>query len=94
MPAISAQEPVSVIAARLASFSTPAVAEGNEGRFVFGNRQMVYRAWYDRSEFLSESKERSSDDLPPVYQSPIVRTVATRFYDDGPHLPLPFPDSD
>lgn len=34
------------------------------------------------------------DELPPVYQFPIVRTVPTKFFDAGRHQPLRFPDSD
>lgn len=33
------------------------------------------------------------DELPPVYQSPIVRTVSVTFHYTGRHPPLPFPDS-
>ena len=36
----------------------------------------------------------AEDELPPVYQFPIVRTVSTKFFDAGRHQPLPFPDSD
>ncbi len=35
-----------------------------------------------------------SEDLPPVYQFPVVRTVKTVFYEAGRLQPLPFPDSD
>jgi len=76
------------------SFSTLGQAEGREGRLVLGNCRAVYRAWYNRSEYLTRRQEEPSDELPAVYQSPIVRTVDTTFYDAGRHQPLPFPDSD
>jgi hypothetical protein len=76
------------------SSATQEYAEGREGRLVFGTRQAVYRAWYDRSEYLTRQKEEPSDELPAVYQPPIVRTVSTTFYDAGRHQPLPFPESD
>ena len=82
--------------ARLEGISnvTEEYAEGREGHLVIWNRQAVYRAWYDRSEYLARQQEEPSDELPAVYQAPIVRTVSTTFYHAGRHLPLPFPDSD
>ena len=96
MPAIAPPpEPVAIMARfESSSFSTLEHAEGREGRLVSGNRQAVYRAWYDRSEYLTRRQELPTDELPAVYQSPIVRTVSTTFYDAGRHQPLPFPDSD
>jgi len=96
MPAIAPPpEPVAIMARPEGiRFATQEYAEGREGRLVVGNRQAVYRAWYDRSEYLTPQKEEPSDELPAVYQSPIVRTVSTTFYDDGRHQPLPFPDLD
>jgi hypothetical protein len=42
--------------------------------------------------------ESSHDDLPenmpPVFQFPVVATVQARFYKAGRHEPLPFPESD
>lgn len=32
------------------------------------------------------------DDLPPVIQSPIVRTVKAKFVHEGKWEPLPMPD--
>jgi hypothetical protein len=32
------------------------------------------------------------DDLPPVYQSPIYKIVKTKFYKDGNHKAISFPD--
>jgi len=37
--------------------------------------------------------ETQDDELPPVYQFPIVRTVIASFYEAGRHPALPFPDS-
>jgi hypothetical protein len=34
------------------------------------------------------------DELPPVCQPPVVRTVSAAFHYVGRHPPLPFPDSD
>lgn len=34
------------------------------------------------------------DDLPPVYQFPVVGTVQATFVEAGRHDPLPFPDQD
>lgn len=36
----------------------------------------------------------SSDELPAVYQPPILQLVNTKFYEAGQHQPLPFPASD
>jgi hypothetical protein len=96
MPAIAPPpEPVAILARHEGiSYATQEYAEGREGRLVVGNLQAVYRAWYGRSEYLTRQKEEPSDELPAVYQAPIVRTVSTTFYDAGRHQPLPFPDSD
>jgi hypothetical protein len=96
MPAIAPPpEPVAIMA-RLEDISYPIqeYAEGREGRLVSSNRQAAYRAWYNRSEYLKRHQEESRDELPAVYQAPIVRTIRTTFYDAGQHQPLPFPDSD
>lgn len=96
MPAVAHEpEPVAVLACiESSSFSTLEHAEGREGRLVLGNRQAAYKAWHDRSEYLARRRESPTDELPAVYQSPIVRTVSTTFYDAGRHQPLPFPDSE
>jgi hypothetical protein len=94
MPAIAPPEPVAVVRPLEGGCETYEYAQGLEGRLVRGNRRAVHRAWYDRSEYLTRQEEQPSDDLPAVYQFPIVRTVITTFYDAGHHQPLPFPDSD
>jgi len=39
-------------------------------------------------------RDRDFEELSPVYQFPIARTVATNFLEVGRQSPLPFPDSD
>jgi len=36
----------------------------------------------------------AEETLPPVLQTPVVGTVPTTFYNDGPHEPLLFRDDD
>ena len=42
----------------------------------------------------SHDERPDDDELPPVYQFPIVRVIQTQFYNAGRHPPLPFPDTD
>lgn len=39
-----------------------------------------------------DTEDETADELPAVYQFPIVRTVPTKFFDAGRYQPLPFPD--
>lgn len=96
MPAIAPPpEPIAIVSGHGGlNFGNQEFVEGREGRLVEGNRRSVFRAWHGRSEFLTHRRDIPDDELPAVYQSPIVRTVNTTFYDAGRHLPLPFPDSD
>ena len=95
MPAIALPpDPVHIRAPFNPGSSTEEYAKGREGGLVFKNKQAVYSAWFNLSESLARLEKLPSDELPAVYQPPIVRTVITQFHDSGPHQPLPFPDSD
>ena len=72
---------------------------GNETHPVGGNGVSADHARHESSEDTTREEESSDelpddDELPPVYQFPIVRTVRVRFIEIGRLQPLPFPESD
>lgn len=81
------------------SLDEAAVAElaafGEEAQKLRLILRKTMQRWFDRSLYLPQLWEESSDDeLPAVLSFPRLRTIRTRFRQAGEHEPLPFPDSD
>jgi hypothetical protein len=43
---------------------------------------------------VAPRQEDLAEDLPPVFQFPVIATVQATFREAGRHQPLPFPEED
>lgn len=75
-------------------FATQENSAGREGQLVSSNLEAVREAWYGHSAFHTRRMEGPADEPPAVPRTPIIRTVRTRFFNAGQHLPPPFGESD
>lgn len=74
-------------------------SEGREGSPAGEHGVPANEAGHDILEEIAREEEShdelpDDDELPPVYQFPIIGVVKVRFYYDGIHQPMPFPETD